>query len=89
MWVEWDEGKAESNRRKHGIDFAHAATVLNDSFGLTIRDERGSETRFVTIGSDAFNRVLTIVYTWRGKCTRLISARRATKHERQTYLNQL
>ncbi|HER19539.1 MAG TPA: BrnT family toxin [Chromatiales bacterium] len=85
MWVEWDEGKAESNRRKHGIDFEDAATVLNDDLAVTVRDEREPETRFVVIGSDILNRVLVVVLTWRGHRVRIISARRASRRERKTY----
>jgi len=85
VWVEWDEGKAESNRRKHGIDFEDAATVLNDDLAVTVRDEREPETRFVVIGSDILNRVLVVVLTWRGHRVRIISARRASRRERKTY----
>lgn len=85
MRVEWDEGKAEANRRKHGVDFADAATVLHDELALTIRDDTGEETRFVTIGSDALRRILVVVYTWRGASLRIISARRATRRETRAY----
>lgn len=83
---EWDEEKAASNLRKHGIDFADAALVLEDELALTVRDlysER--EERFVTIGRDPQGRLLTIVYTWRGERIRLISGREATPKERRAY----
>lgn len=38
MEFEWDRRKAASNLRKHGVDFADAATVLYDALALTIRD---------------------------------------------------
>lgn len=85
MEVEWDERKAAVNRRKHGVDFADAATVLHDELALTIRDDEPDEDRFVTIGADALGRVLVVVYTNRGEHVRLISARRATSHERSQY----
>jgi hypothetical protein len=85
VWVEWDEGKAETNRRKHGIDFVDAADVLYDELAKTIREEVDTETRVVTIGSDAQRRVLVVVYAWRGKKVRLISARLATRRERRYY----
>jgi len=82
---EWDARKAASNLRKHGIDFADAATVLYDELAVTVADEERSEERFVTIGIDALGRLLVVVYTWRGKRVRLISARRATPLERRQY----
>lgn len=36
---EWDAGKAGTNLRKHRVDFADAATALEDPFALTMRDE--------------------------------------------------
>ena len=50
---EWDARKAASNLRKHGIDFADAATVLYDELAVTAADEERDEERFVTIGMDA------------------------------------
>jgi len=37
--VQWDAGKAAANARKHGVDFADAATVLSDELALTMPDE--------------------------------------------------
>ena len=85
MELEWDAGKAVSNLRKHGVDFADAATVLHDDRAVTVRDEMSGEARFVTVGTDALGRVLTVVYTWREERARLISARRATRRERREY----
>jgi uncharacterized DUF497 family protein len=83
---EWDPRKAASNVRKHGVRFADAVSVLDDERGLTVRDESAEEERWVTIGLDGFGRVLVIVYTWRGKAIRMISARLATSRERWQYL---
>ena len=85
MDFEWDRRKATTNLRKHGVDFADAATVLHDERALTIRDQRATEDRFVTIGLDAVGRILVVVYTWRGATARLISARKATRSERGHY----
>ncbi len=86
MRYEWDERKASSNVRKHGIDFADAVHVFEDDAASTIPDEFPDEERFVTIGMDAFGRVLVVVYTYRGEQgIRLISARRATARERRQY----
>ena len=84
MAFEWDGHKAESNLRKHGVDFADAATVLLDHMALTIRDDSADdEERFVTLGADALGRCLVVVYTWRQGVVRLISARKATSRERR------
>ncbi len=85
MDLEWDPEKAASNLRKHGVDFADAATVLFDEFALTLADESSEEERFVTLGADAQGQVLVVVYTMRRDAVRLISARRATRAERQQY----
>jgi uncharacterized protein len=85
MNLEWDPRKAAANRRKHGIDFADAATVLHDEFAVTVLDDDPGEERFVTIGTDAVGRVLVVVFTWRGHRIRLISARPATVGERRRY----
>jgi uncharacterized protein len=85
MAYHWNRDKAASNLRKHGIDFADAVSVFSDDLAITIPDERFDEERFVTIGMDAFGRVLVVVYTWRGNEIRLISARQATRRERNQY----
>ncbi len=65
MAYQWDRDKIAANLRKHGVDFADAVTVFSDDLAITITDERFDEERFITIGIDAFNRVLVVVYTWR------------------------
>ena len=83
--VEWDPPKAAANLKKHGVDFADAATVLHDEQAITVREDEGEEERYVTIGMDAVGNVLVVVYTWRGDRPRLISARTATSQEREQY----
>ena len=85
MDYEWDPRKAESNLRKHRVDFADAVSVFSDSLALTIQDESDEEARFLTLGSDLLGRVLVVAYTWRGDRLRIISARRATTRERKQY----
>jgi uncharacterized DUF497 family protein len=82
---QWDDAKAQSNYRKHGIEFADAVSALTDDYAITIEDDYLDEERFVTIGTDAFGRVLVVVFTWRGESVRLISARKATHNERRQY----
>jgi uncharacterized DUF497 family protein len=86
MHFEWDEAKRKANRRKHGIEFADAVGVLNDPKAVTIEDRDHDETRFVTLGMDAFGRLLVVVYACpEPEVIRLISARKAEPHERRQY----
>ena len=86
MSVEWDPQKARTNARKHGAEFADAVSALEDESAITVQDDDvADEKRFVTLGHDAFGRLLVVVYTWRGENIRLISARKATRRERETY----
>jgi uncharacterized protein len=71
--------------RKHRVDFADAATILEDEPAVTVAEDDPEEERFVTMGMDAVGRVLVVVYMIRGQRIRIISARRATKHERMEY----
>ena len=86
MRVIWDIKKAGVNIQNHGIEFSHAATVLDDPMAVTLEDTRHDEQRFVTVGSDILGRILVVVYAYSGEEEiRLISARRATPKERRTY----
>ncbi len=85
MSFEWDKIKAEENFKKHGIDFADSVTVFEDYNAVTIDDPYHSEKRFITIGMDAYGRIIVVAYTWRKTNIRIISARKATKKERKYY----
>jgi uncharacterized protein len=82
---QWDKEKAKANLLKHGVSFADAVAVFSDDAALTIEDDDPDEQRFVTIGVDAFGRVLVVAYTWRREEIRVISARKATARERAQY----
>jgi uncharacterized protein len=83
---EWDEAKARSNLLKHGVSFEAARLVFDDLFAIERLDSGGApaEIRFVIMGT-ANGVVLTVVYTERGDRIRIISARKATKHEQEEY----
>ena len=85
---EWDETKAEINKRKHGISFETAAKVFLDEDRLEIYDEAHSleEEHFITIGRAGD--LLFVVYTVRTPKIRLISARLATPKERRLYYGE-
>jgi uncharacterized DUF497 family protein len=84
---EWDDGKAADNLRKHGVDFRDAIEALEDPNRLEEIDTRFAydQERIQVIGM-AQGRVLFAVVTFRGEdICRIISARRATKHEQDRY----
>jgi uncharacterized DUF497 family protein len=86
--LEWDdESKAGANFRKHGVRMPEAIPVFDDPYAITITDDESDpeEQRFVTLGMGAAGRLLVVVYTWRGKSIRIISARPAEVHEREEY----
>lgn len=85
MKVVWDPAKAAANLRKHGVRFSDAEGALFDPLALTVEDGADEERRFVTIGVDAIGRLVVLAYTYRGADVRLISARLATRRERQQY----
>ena len=89
MNFEWDRDKAASNFKKHHIDFADSVTVFDDLNTITIDDPDHDELRFITVGMDAYGRLLVVVYTWRGENIRIISARKATKQEQKYYGSKL
>ena len=86
LQFEWDEEKEQINIAKHGIDFVTASHVFLDPDRLEIFDEKHSiadEDRYITIG--LVEDVLTVVYTERISALRIISARIATKKEKESY----
>ncbi|MEP6742861.1 MAG: BrnT family toxin [bacterium] len=87
MRFEWDPRKAGLNLRRHRVSFEEAATALLDPLSRTASDPAHSagERRLITFGVSARRRLLVISYTERGDSIRIISARAATKHEREIY----
>ncbi len=87
LLVEWDPRKAATNLRKHRVSFEEAATVFRDTLSATAADPDHSvgEDRYVTFGVSVRGRLLVVAHTERGDTVRLISARLATKREREIY----
>ena len=84
--VEFDPAKARRNLLQHGVSFGEAEMALRDPEGRTREDpDAEGELRFVTLGLDAFGRVLVVVHTPRGDRTRIISARKASRGETDQY----
>ena len=89
---EWDAVKALANARKHGLNFDRATTVFLDALALTVFDAAHSqfEERWFTLGLDASGTLLAVSHTFQAAApantrVRLISARPATRRERQFY----
>ena len=87
LQFEWNEGKAKLNIEKHGIDFETATIVFNDPLALIFNDVWHSvdEAREIIIGHDRNYRLLLVCFIERNDRIRIISARLATKKERQDY----
>jgi uncharacterized DUF497 family protein len=87
MWFEWDREKAKRNYKKHKISFDEAVTVFYDPLSATFSDPDHSdnEQRLITVGYSSHSRLLVVSHAERGKTIRIISARRATAHERKRH----
>ena len=87
MEFEWDDAKAETNERKHGVSFSEAMTVFADELAITGFDPRHSvdEDRYLTMGMSTTGHLLVVSHTDRGDAVRIISAREATRRERKDY----
>ncbi|MSQ59361.1 MAG: BrnT family toxin [Betaproteobacteria bacterium] len=81
---EWDDQKAASNLRKHGVSFDEAVSVFADGLALTFADTDRfeSEDRSRTYGISNKGRLLVVVHTERHNNVRIISARKATQYEK-------
>lgn len=83
----WDAGKAATNVRKHGVSFEEADDVFGAAAVFEDFDHSEREPRYLAIGFSAKDRLLTLSFTRTGpEEFRIISARRATKRERQRYV---
>ena len=87
MQFEWDGNKAAANLRKHGVSFEEASSVFGDPLAITFQDPAHSagEHRFLAVGVSLRGVPLVVSFVDRGKRTRLISARPATRAERKIY----
>ena len=85
MLFEWDEAKSARNLRDRGFDFEFVTAVFR---GPVVEEEDQlqdyGERRF-TVTGQIEGRFFTLVYTWRGECRRIISARVASRRERDDY----
>ena len=86
MEFEWDPTKESRNLEKHGISFVAAARVLESGATLRSASDHGDEQRWVAVGPHPeTGRIIAVVYAMRDARYRIISARRARKHEETQY----
>ncbi|MCL4456536.1 MAG: BrnT family toxin [Nitrospirae bacterium] len=92
MKIEWDEKKNKENTTKHGVDFKEASEIFDDPFCISILDKRFdySEERWISLGCTADGKLLVTGYAYYlaenvEERIRIITARRATKKEREQY----
>ncbi|HTD13519.1 MAG TPA: BrnT family toxin [Steroidobacteraceae bacterium] len=85
----WDEAKRRGNLKKHGIDFVDVETIFR-GVTLTAEDAREAygERRFLTLGL-LEDQVVSVAHTESGDDIRIISIRKATKHEARYYFSQI
>ncbi|MCD4782146.1 MAG: BrnT family toxin [Candidatus Omnitrophica bacterium] len=86
---DWDKSKASLNKKKHGVSFEEAVTIFYDDHALEFFDPDHSknEDRFIMLGMSFKARILVVCHCVReeGSLIRIISARKARKHEAQSY----
>ena len=89
MIFRWNALKAETNEKKHGVTFEEAATAFRDVYAKIYDDEEHStnEERFILLGYSVISRLLVVCHCYKENdlIIRIISARKATRQERQKY----
>ena len=87
MRFTWDARKAAANLKKHGVSFEEASTTFEDELGAYFPDALHAQ-RFILIGYSRRQRLLYVVHAEVAlDGIRIISARKATKHEKARYEN--
>ena len=91
MWrYVWDPDKFEANNRRHGVEFTEAKSVSDSPLSAWARDLEHSdlEDRMRIVGWSSAGRLLVVIVSVSGPVPRIISARRATKRERDAYTDR-
>ena len=88
---DWDKQKNQTNILNHGISFEEAQTAFYDATARVIYDPDHSkeEDRFILLGVSRRMRILVVCHCYRedDEIIRIISARKANKHEQNQYEN--
>ena len=85
---EWDDEKNRRNKRQKGISFEESVGVFRDTEALVESQSRGEEIRHRVTGKTEEGILLTVIFTWRGKTRRIISAWPASRQERRAYVGR-
>ena len=93
MEFHWDKTKAAENLKKHGISFSEASEVFSDPLHISVLDASFDhlEERWISIGMTAKGKLIVVGHLYsitreQGKETiRIITAREATRKEREQY----
>ncbi len=91
MKFEWDKNKENINIKKHGVTFEQASYVFTDRYALNKYDDEHSnnEDRWILLGKSLNETLLLVIHTFRdsngSEFVRIISARKATKNEKNIY----
>lgn len=88
---DWDQWNNQKNEKKHGVSTLEAESVFYDAHHVVFEDQKHSalEKRLLLFGKSVENRILIVGFTLRGKKIRIITARPASKKERQVYEKNL
>lgn len=92
MIFDWDDTKAESNKKKHGVSFAEAATAFSDPNAIELFDHKNAdkEDRWILVGLSVKSQVLLVVFVERDEeLIRIVSARKAVKDEIDQYFSKV
>jgi uncharacterized DUF497 family protein len=90
VYFEWDEHKNQQNIRKHGLDFGDAWEIFGGPLvpELDLRSDYG-EDRWTIIGLLG-DRVVVVTFTFgSNEVIRLISLRKALRHERKRFEEEI
>ena len=85
---QWDQWNAQKNEHKHGVSTTEAESVFFDPGYKLFEDVKHSsarEVRYVLYGKSLENRILMVSFTKRAGRIRIISARPASRKERDIY----
>jgi uncharacterized protein len=89
---EWDAHKEAENKVKHRVSFQEASTIFSDDAArfMDDPDHSAGEDRYLLLGMSSAARILVVSHCFRDKdeVIRIISARRATRSERATYVRR-
>lgn len=84
MDFEFDPGKSDANKQKHGIDFTKAQALWAEVDLVEIPAFTSDEPRSVVIGKIGALHWSAVI-TYRDACIRIISVRRSRKEEVEIY----